>query len=58
MNPEIKRLQEQVAALERAVDALSRKVNEPKVQQIARPLDLASAQVIKDAMEQAGFTYP
>lgn len=58
MNEEAKRMLDRIKALEAEVAELSRKVSEPKLQQVTLPLDLASAQVIKDALVQAGFTYP
>ena len=58
MTPELKQAMDRLAALEREVSALRREVSTPKPQQITLPLDPASAQVLREEMVKAGFTYP
>ena len=61
MDPQIRQLQEQVRGLARQVETLAAEVarlSAPKPQQITLPLDPASAQVLREEMVKAGFTYP
>lgn len=58
MTPELQDALRRIEALEQAVRAMQQQLSSPKRQQIALPLDLASVQVVKDALIQAGFNYP